>query len=180
MQKIHVCTPYSVEKKLGNAYNECMRLIPDNEWCCLIDYDVQFLTPDAIYNLHQYVELFPNAGIFTCFTNRLHPLATNQLLGQMVSDDPNILNHILIAEDQRENLFKVTELNKHISGFLMMIRKETWNEIKFSEDKLCLGVDNDFSDRVLKSGRKILRMEGIYVFHQYRMLRGIKDKSHLI
>ena len=176
---IRVIVPFSLEKNLGKAYNEEISRIPNGDWVCLLDHDVMFLTPDAIRHLYEYVNLFPDTGIFTCYTNRLHPLAKNQLLDGCEEDD-DVRYHIRVANNQKQHLYKATELNKHISGFLMMIKKETWDEIKFSEDKLCLGVDNDFSDRVLRSGRKIRRMDGIYVWHSYRLLNGIKDKSHLL
>lgn len=178
--KVHVCTPYSIEKNLGKAYNEAMAVIPKGDWACLIDHDVVFLLPDQIKHLHDYVGLFPDTGIFTCLTNRLHPAANDQLLGGQVTNNPNIDHHINRAEKQKRHLYQVTEINHHISGFLMMISKSTWNNIKFTEDKKCLGVDNEFSDAVLDSGRNILRMDGIYVFHQYRIMKGIKDKSHLV
>lgn len=178
--KVHTVIPYSLEKNLGKAYNETMSLIPDGDWACLIDHDVQFLTPDAIKHLHEYVRLYPYTGIFTCFTNRLHPLGKQQLWREEVEEDDSMRHHTHMAQYAKARLYRTTELIKHISGFLMMISKEMWKEIKFSEDKLCLGVDNDFSDRVLKSGRDIKRMDGIYVWHSYRLLNGIKDKTHLL
>lgn len=177
--KIHICTPFSLEKNLGKAYNETMSLIPDGDWACLIDYDVQFLLPSTIPHIYNYVERFPDTGLFTCFTNRLHPLAKNQLLYGIVQENDGVKWHSIQAKEQEKNLYNVTELHKHISGFLMMISKETWKQVVFPSDKFCLGVDNDFSDRILDDGLKIRRMDGIYVFHSYRLLNGIKDKSHL-
>ncbi len=179
--KIHISIPYSREKNLGKAYNEEMARVPDGDWACLIDHDVQFLTPDAINHLYGYVEQYPDTGIFTCFTNRLHPLATNQLLGERVSENSDIKYHQKLAEHNKIFLYQAKELNKHISGFLMLMKKETWLSAgKFRENKLCLGVDNDFSDTVLSIGKTIRRMDGIYVWHSYRLQNGIKDKSHLL
>jgi GT2 family glycosyltransferase len=62
----------------------------------------------------------------------------------------------------------------------MLVSKKTWNEIKFSESGKCLGVDNDFSANVLERGKKIYRMDSLYVFHAYRLKNGIKDKTHLV
>jgi GT2 family glycosyltransferase len=178
--KVHIVKPYSIEKNLGKAYNEAMRLIPDGDWACLMDYDTMFLTPDCGQILHEYVNWNPTVGIFTCFTNRVHPLAKDQLLDGFLSDNVSIDYHIERAYNQKRNLFQVTEIKHEISGFLMMVSKKTWNEIKFSEYGKCLGVDNDFSTAVLQSGRKIMRMDGLYVFHTYRMKNGIKDKTHLV
>ncbi len=178
---IQVVTPYSLEKNLGQAYNEAFQNCPDDQWLCVTDWDVMFLTPDAISILHGYARLYPETGIFTCWTNRIHPGTTNQLLGGIVNEDDSIRNHIKIAEQQRStDLYKAIPIYKVISGFLMMINKKTWNEIKFSEDMKCLGVDNDYSKKVLDSGKSILCMSGLYVWHTYRLINGIKDKSHLL
>jgi GT2 family glycosyltransferase len=177
--KVHIVKPYSLEKNLGKAYNEAMALIPDGDWACLMDYDTMFLTPDCGKILHEYVNWNPTAGIFTCFTNRIHPLANDQLLDGECSENTCMQYHVERAYNQKRFLFKATELKKQISGFLMMISKKTWSEHKFSEEGKCLGVDNDFSLRVLESGKSILRMDGVYVLHLYRLKNGIKDKTHL-
>lgn len=176
---IQVITPYSLEKNIGKAYNEAMSIIPEDSWACLIDHDVMFLTPDAIFHMHEYVRQNPNTGIFTCFTNRLHKLAKQQLRLGYVSHNYDIKAHLEEAENMKAGLYEATQLNKHISGFLMLISKKTWNEIKFDETGKCLGVDNKFSDAILQSGRKILRMDGIYVWHSYRLLGGVDNKTHL-
>lgn len=178
--KVHIIKPYSIEKNLGKAYNESMRLIPEDDWACLMDYDTMFLTPDCGQILHEYVMKYDFAGLFTCFTNRIHPMATSQLLDGLLSENYNVDYHIERAYNQKRKLFTVTDIKREISGFLMMISKQTWNEIKFQESGKCLGVDNDFSLRVLGAGKHILRMDGLYIFHQYRMKNGIKDKTHLI
>lgn len=176
---IRIVKPYSVVKNLGQAYNQAMHEIPDNSWACLCDLDTAFLTPDAGQILWAYTERFPNTGIFTCFTNRLHTLAFKQLLNGVCSENTNMKDHIRIAEDQKKNLYQVTEIKHEISGFLMMVKKETWNKIKFPEIGKCLGVDNIFSTRILEAGKNILRMDGLYVWHSYRLANGVLNKDHL-
>lgn len=177
---IHVTIPYRIDKNLGKAYNDAFENCPDGDWLCLMDWDVMLLTPNAISIMHDYVTLFPETGIFTCWTNRIHPGAKQQLWPDMY-EVKNIDLHIHTAQNVLEwNRNKVTELNKHISGFLMLISKKTWNDFKFTENTKCLGVDNEYSDRILNAGKNILRMDALYVFHQYRMINGIKDKSHLL
>lgn len=177
---VHIIKPYSIDKNLGKAYNDAMRLIPDDDWACIMDYDTMFLTPDCGVILHNYVINYSFADVFTCYTNRIHPLAKDQLYGNHVSDDARINHHIGIAEKQKEKLYQVTPINDAISGFLMMISKSTWDQIKFTDNGRCLGVDNDFSLRVLSDGGNILRMDGLYVWHTYRLKNGIKDKTHLV
>lgn len=173
---ITVCTPYSLDKNLGKAYNEAAAMIT-TEWICFIDHDVMFLRPDAIKMMHSYAELYPDTGLFTCFTNRIHPLAKDQLLDN-VSDHDGIRHHQMIAGDRISYFPNVTSIEHEISGFLMLFKKSTWEKIKFVESGECLGVDNDFSRKILEAAMEILRMDGLYVWHSYR-LNNIKDKSHL-
>jgi GT2 family glycosyltransferase len=178
--RVHVRTPYSNERRLGKAYNEAFEGVGVSDWVCLIDYDVMFLTPDAILILHRYAAAYPDTGIFTCYTNRIHPLAVGQLLGGTFSNDTDVRTHIRIAEEQCKIGVKITCLDQVISGFLMMICKKTWLTTRFNEDLQCLGVDNDFSQRVLDKGLKIHRMDALYVWHSYRISKGISDKTHLL
>jgi len=175
--KVHIMTPYSTEKNLGKAYNEAVSLIPDGDWICVIDYDVMFLSPDCGTILREYVNKYNDTGIFTCLTNRIHPLAPNQLLNT-VSENTDIKHHIILANEQKKLLYNVKDVNHPISGFLMMFSKETWKKHQFTEDKKCLGVDNFFSQSVLKF-KPIRVMLGLYVWHTYR-INNITDKSHLL
>lgn len=130
--------------------------------------------------MDEYTRRFPKAGILTCFASRLHPLSKDQLLGNICSEDDSIRRHIKIAEDRKADLYKVTEITHPIGGFLMLMRWATWEAFPFNEDKKCLGVDNDFSQKILNAGGKILRMDGLYVWHSYRLIGGHKDKKHLL
>jgi GT2 family glycosyltransferase len=177
--RVRIIKPFSIEKSLGHAYNDEMARIPDADYACLCDLDTCFLTPDAGNILHTYAEMFPEAGLFTCFTNRIHPLAPDQILGGTVCEDTDFKKQVILAEKQKEQLYTVTEINHVISGFLMMIPKKIWHQVKFVENGRCLGVDNDFSHKVLSIGKKIYRMNGLLVWHTYRMLNGLTDKTHL-
>lgn len=177
---VHVVTPFRTDKNLGLAYNEAFKHYSDEDWLCLMDWDAYFLTSDAINHLIRYTELYPKTGIFTAWTGRIHSSNSIQLYKGIVNEDGEIRNHIAIAEYLKQNLYQVAPIHKVISGFLMMIKKETWNEIKFSEDMKCLGVDNEYSQRILDAGKTIFRMEGIYIWHTYRLINGVKDKRHLL
>lgn len=178
--KVHILKPFDLEKNLGRAYNEAMSRIPEGDWACLMDLDTMFLTPDAGNILHEYAEKFSHAGMFTCYTSRIHPLSKVQLLNEVVSEDTNLLNHIEKAYKQKERMITATPINRPVSGFLMMISKATWNEVKFTEDFKCLGVDNFFCDSLLKAGKSIYRMDNLYVWHTYRLKNGITNKTHLL
>lgn len=178
---IHIKIPFALDKDLGRAYNLAFKSIPEEDWVCLIDHDVMFLTPNSIRIMYDYVGEYPDTGIFTCRTNRIHPLAVDQLIHDKPSDNTNIRFWTEEASTMESIIpdHKVTEISHEISGFLMLISKKTWNKIKFFETGKALGVDNDFSLRVLASGRKILRMDRLLVWHTYR-LNDIRNKTHLL
>jgi GT2 family glycosyltransferase len=177
---IRFCSPYSPERDLGKAYNDEMRLTPSpNDWVCLTDLDCQFLTADIGHQLQEIVNMNPDAGMLTALCNRVGNL--EQCYNRIINDDSNILNHRRIAlQLQKTKRQDVRELSGVISGFLMLIKKSTWEEIgEFPEGRGLLGVDNLISRKVLATGKKILLMEGVYMFHFYRLDTGIQNKEHL-
>ena len=177
---VHDIIPFAQDKNLGAAYNREIARIPEGDWACLRDGDTTWLTPDYGVHLHNYATQFPQAGILTCLTNRVSSLSPGQLLNGVVSEDSDMRNHIMLAEEQKKLLYQVEPIERVISGFVMMISKSTWNDIKFVENRKCLVVDNIFSKHVLRSGRKILCMKGLYIWHNYRLITGIHDKTHLL
>lgn len=177
---VHYIIPFSLEKKLGKAYNESMKLVPEDDWACFMDGDMMFLVPDYGTIIHEYVKRNPEAGILTCFTNRLSTLSHEQLLHGGVDETADIRMHIKYAERQKKLLYQVTPIERDISGFLMVISKKVWNEFKFAEHLQCLGVDTEYNRRIRAAGKKIMRMDGMYCWHSYRLLGGIFDKKHLL
>lgn len=177
--KVHVKIPFAEDKNLGRAYNQAFEDVEERDWVCLMDHDVMLLTPDAIGLMHEYARSFPETGIFTAFTNRIHPLSSDQLLDGRINENTCVKYHSERAYNQKRFGIKVTEINHIISGFLMMVSKKTWREIKFPEHGKCLGVDNEFSQKILEAGKKIYRMDSLYVFHMYRLINGITNKEHL-
>lgn len=177
--KIHVCTPFDVDKNLAKAYNEAFENCPDDDWLCVIDYDVCFLTPNSIPIMYEYIKSYPDAGMFVCRTNRIHRLQLCQLADDVPSDNDSIGYWMQRAEEAEKWKGIVSNVTGPVSGFLMLVSKKTWMENKIPENlSKCLGVDNQFSKSVLSSGKRILCMEGLLVWHTYR-LRDITDKSHL-
>lgn len=177
--KIHVTTPFAVDKRLGRAYNEEFEKVAEDDWVCLRDHDTLFLLPDTINHLYGYVQRYQDAGMFTCFSNRNHPTMAHQLLGGKMSENTDIRYHIELAESQKSYLYKATEIKGNISGMLMLISKQTWNKIKFAPLLKCLGVDFEYCRTLRNNRKRILRMDGVYIWHTYR-LNDINDKKHLI
>ena len=174
---LHVIEPYSLEKNIGKAYNDAFKHYDSNDWICLKDHDAMFLLPDTIRHIHEYTLLYPRTGIFVCYTNRL--ANRDQLLTDRCDNNDSIRHHIGLAKQQERKLYETTLLYKPVSGVLMVIKKSTWDKVKFNEVG-CLGVDNDYHLRVVEAGFEVLRMNGVYIWHSYRLINGTQDKSHLV
>jgi hypothetical protein len=179
MIKVYFRTPYSTNKNLGEAYNEEMDMIPDGHSACFTDGDILFLSHDYGHIITEYANRYPNA-VLTCWTNRIHKLAKDQLNPKIQSSD--IRDHLKVEQ----GLSGVTICNGPVSGFLMVIPKHIWQKFPFSETNFynsaqpnLLGVDNEWTNRIRSNGVQVLRMNGVYVWHTYRLLSDGTDKSHL-
>lgn len=182
---IYYCTPFSIEKNLGKAFNDYVKrlTIRPDDWIFLLDGDTSFLDPFWGKHISDLVHKYPHTGIFTCYTNRVGNLLQCHKFKR--SDDSNMINHFRIAQQLKQNYYwNVREINHIISGHLMGFSRKTWEDVGgFTENPgEILKVDNRFSKRVLNSGRKILLMEGVYLFHYYRLheLNPRKAKKHLL
>ncbi len=189
---------FSGNKNLGAAYNIAMSEAPEESHVCLRDGDTCWLTPDYGVHLAEYVRLHPNA-ILTCWTNRINERAEQQYF-DTITDAPypsakdfsirnitDIKLHLKKSELIKGYLYNVTPLHGFVSGFCLVVPKSVWNNHKFAEKQVyedrgphnLLGVDNDFTNRVRAAGVPVLRMDGLYIWHTYRLLTGDNDKSHL-
>lgn len=171
-------TPYSLEKDLGKGYNDYMKLIGDDDWACFTDGDVMFLRPDFGHQIAEYVQNYPNTGLFTAYTNRVGTL--EQCYQGKISDENKIDLHIFLSKIITTKNIK--KINHVISGHLMLIKKSVWKRVGGFPEKEkkanILGVDNVFSQKILDAGLEILVMEGVYVWHTYR-LGDTNNTSHL-
>jgi len=176
---IHHCTPFDRAKDLGRAYNQTFRKVKNEDWVCLRDIDTMFLTPDAPNIIEDYVLSNQDCGLLTCYTNRISLASSEQLLNGQLSEEPSITHHIRIAEDLSKMPKTATELTGHVSGLLMVISKRVWRQVKFPETGQCLGVDSAYCEALRAAGLSILRMNSLYIFHQYRITKGINYREHL-
>jgi len=172
---------YGGEKNLGKAYNQHMALLPeDDDWGVLMDGDIMFLTFNWGDIIEKAIEDNPDAGIISCYTNRISK-RKSQL---HTINSPNILVHRLKAkefDDQFSGTYKEIP-GEMVSGFLMIIKKKTWKDAgKFPEwENHILDLDGAISNRVRKLKKSIILMRGMYVFHYYRMAEGAAYKGHLM
>ncbi len=84
-----------------------------------------------------------------------------------------------------KDITTATIIRGPVSGFLLVVPKSIWNKVKFRETNTfrpgepnLLGVDNNFTNDVRAHRIEVLRMDGILVWHTYRLLDG--SKTHLL
>ncbi len=179
--RVFIRTPFSIERNIGVVYNEEMSMIPDGQAACFIDGDCMFLTPDYGNILHEYANKYNNA-VLTCYTNRIHELAKGQLHPTMRSTD--MLECMKFADSIKHDR-TATPIQGSVSGFLMVVPKHIWQDHGFTEVNVykpglpnLLGCDNFFINSVRSKGIEVLRMNGLFCYHGYRLLTG--NKNHLL
>ncbi len=174
--------PYSQNKKMFDAWDQLMNLVANpNDWVCMLDGDVMFLLSDFGHRIQEYINMYPDTGLFTCYASRTGN--KDQLINGRTSDNPDIIFHRIRAEQCRDNShLKVKDIFKAY-GHLLCIKKATWTAIRPRVKELTLrsnlfDTDTAVSAAVRKSGKKIRVMESIYVLHYYRLKD--KNRNHLI
>lgn len=182
---IYFFTPYSFEKKLFEAYDSYINLLPgENDWACLTDGDACFFENNFGHQIQEYINKYPDTGIFTSYASRCgYKFMVPEGIDQ---NNDSIKYH----RSQSQEIYKkfdglAKEINDHISGHLICVKKSTWQLIRSELFKVCdganlLGVDTQISNLILGHGLKIRLMRGIYLFHYYRLTEGKEYKEHLI
>lgn len=176
---VHYMMPFSMNKRVGEVYNQACSRVPDGDWICIMDQDVLFdLGQNPQHIVSDAIRKYPDTDLFGCYTNRVG--LKWQLLGEEADKNSDLLHHIEIARE-RARLDTCTQVDKPIAGFFMLFNKKLWETVKFQthlEEKKVF-FDWDFSQKILKSGGKIRLIDGLYVFHRYRMGKYINDLIHL-
>lgn len=181
--KFKILTPYDLEKNLGAYYNREIHSLPNNDWSAVfVDSDCMFTTDFFGHQINHILEKYPEAGLFTAVTNRV---GSKYLCVDGMFEETNMVKHFQKGKELYETKYdQVTDITDAdpISGMCFIIRRSTWQKMgRVIEEKgKALGIDNDFHYKVKSVGEKIYRMDGVYVLHKYRMLQGVKDKSHLL
>lgn len=182
---IHFFTPYSFDKKLFDAWDQYMNLVADeNDWVCMMDGDILFLIADFGHQMQEYIDKYPDTGLFSCYASRAH--RQEYIRRGVDMENPSILYHYDAAERCRKELhLKVKEIAKPALGHLILMKKATWTRIRdrvkeLTDGHKILGVDVRISRAVSELGMPVLLMRGIYVLHFFRMKYGLKERSILL
>ncbi|MEI7424185.1 MAG: hypothetical protein WCK18_18930 [Prolixibacteraceae bacterium] len=182
---IYFFTPYAFNRKLFDAWDQYMELVPDpQDWVCMMDGDIAFFRNDFGHHIEKYTQKYPDVSIFSCYASRSGTpwmMPTNHQF-----DSRNIIVHRKLAEDCAINhKLELEVLNRRVTGHMMLMRKSTWVQFRdkikeASASRDLYGIDTIICKQVLLGGGSICLMKGIYVFHYYRHMEGSNNKSHLL
>lgn len=177
--KIWYFTPYSLEKAIGKAYNEYCKIVPKDDWICLMDGDAMFLQSNFGHIILDYINTYPECLLFLPVTNRVKKKA--QCYKQNHSSDPNLVTHKKISNKLSVKR-TINDLSKleYPTMPCFIFSKKTWESVGgFDERSTILGVDWRFSKKVIEQG-PCYRMNGLYLLHYYRLIEGIKSTKHIL
>lgn len=170
--------PFSRDKNIGKALNEFCNMVPVDTWICLEDGDTMYLTDFWGAQIEDIIARNADYDLIGCMTNRLRN--THQLHEGRFSEDPDINNHIRIAEDlHKQHYNTVEQVFKPIAGMFILFPKSTWQKHRFRENTPAF--DTFFSKQILADGGKIGIAKGLYLFHKYRLGKPdpVKNDKHL-
>lgn len=163
--KVHYLQPFAVDKDIAKAYNEACKLIPDEDWICITDYDTMFL----FHQQKQLVQRIAESGkadLYGAMTNRCN---VPEFLVNGMFDVFDLKAHYFVA---KENYYIFGEEVKHtknvIPGYFMLFSKKTWNEVRGFEMPESLPnfvFDQHFSSKI--KNKAIIK--GLYLVHAYRI-----------
>lgn len=169
---IYYRTIWDTQKNFGGCINREMELIPDSDdWVVWMDGDVMFLTAYWGKQIEDIIELHGHQySLFGAMLSRCN--VHHQLVNGICSDDYNMINHVMAAEDLQDiHGTSVEPTNGPIAAACMFFQKKTWEKIKFVENTPYF--DIIFSAQVRKHKMKMAVCEGLYLMHKYRL--GSKD-----
>jgi len=178
---IHYIQPYATDKNIGRAYNGAIALMPDDCWVGIVDHDAMFLRPDSKAQIEHIIQDQGDKwGVLGVTTNRL--AGAHQLYNNTFNESGDIRVHLEIADKcHNDHYGKVVETKINIAGVCMLFKKEMWLKVRgFKENSIRL--DSEFTDSVMESGGRLGIMQGVYMFHLYRMRSNnpVWDVGHLI
>ena len=161
--------PYCTRKDIGEALNEFCESVPDDDWICLQDGDMMYLTPDWGKQIEEVIRRHGDQyDLLGCMTNRLG--GRTQIVPGMYNET-DIVKHYEKAVELAENHWaEVVPIRSGVAGMFMLFKKSTWKKHRFTEGTY-QGVkfDTQFGKDILRAKGKVGLIKGLYVFHLYRI-----------
>lgn len=182
--------PWGFGGLIGDRINkEIARIENEDEWICLMDQDVCVLVDGFGDLINHTINRYPDTWLFGAYCNRIG--LGYQRLEEKPSENYDMLYHHEIAQQRLKRYYSTCiDIDKPVAGFFMLFPKRVWNQIKFQSKiidkdreyngKKGVYFDYQFGLEVLAAGGKIRLMEGNYLYHHYRVGKGIRDVAHLL
>lgn len=179
--KFHYISPYSRSKNFGGAINDAVnQLCPSPEdWIIHVDQDVCFLLPDTKAHIEEILE-GTDFDLLGCMTNRCNvPAQQTFCVPDYPETDVKFHQKMAMARYSYHNAL-VSVTGSHIAAFLLCFRYSTFTELGGFEENT-MHFDKRFCKAALKACKRIGIMQGIYVYHHYRMWSDnpVLDTKHL-
>jgi len=189
---IQTFVPYSPEKDLAQAYNDCLEMLrSDEDWACLLDHDAMFLHPKWYSQLQGYIDKYPECECFTCLVSRTGGVRQRPKLSptdaDLIKRNPDHIKTLQIMAEKIKDAEQgnienfTTPAPHHLCGTLILVKKSLWKRIGgFSHwytDNKILGVDSNWHQRLYEGGEKLYIMKGVFIYHWYR--GGANTTKHL-
>lgn len=176
---VYYSSPFSCDKNIGKAYNDFIKLLPDDAWICITDADAMFMLPNYGVQIEEIIKQHgQDFALIGATTNRLGGL--HQCYKNEFSDDMDVRNHYEIAKKLKGDNGTEVKPTKGVAGFFMLFSKETWRKCRgFKEETI--KADSMFNRAIKNKGGKIGIATGLYMFHCYRIWeKGHKNAWHSI
>lgn len=178
---IHYISPFRRDKNIGLAINDAVKTLMSRgeDWIVLTDHDTLFLLPDTKLHIEEILGK-TECDILGCKTNRVG--VPEQLLQGAFLDFDGIREHIRIARDVWEGYGdQIRSTNGPVAAFMLCFRVRTWLKLS-GFDEGVLNFDTLFAHKARLMGFKTGIMQGIYVWHSYRLESPAprKDIKHLL
>lgn len=154
---------------IGEYYNACCRIVPDEDWICLWDADVLIFTTFANYNLYldEAIAENPTVKLFSCLTNRV--TNHNQRFWPILDANNDILVHRWRAEQLWNETRSMKRTAQKLAGYMLLFSKKTWQEVGGFNESGIACVDTEFSLRCHDRYGDAMVLCGMYVFHYFRL-----------
>jgi hypothetical protein len=179
---IYHFTPYSLAGDLATEINKYVALVPRmDDYIVINDGDVMWTLPHWGNYIEKMIKANPEFDLLTVLATRIG--VKEQRLNGKREEDPNLKNLAQKCQDQFNKVisYKAKQLKKPIGGYFLCFKKSLAAEIPFiPSPNGVLGVDGQWSQELLKRGRKIGICEKLTMVHWYRLdCNSHKDTEHL-
>jgi glycosyltransferase involved in cell wall biosynthesis len=180
--KIQTNIVYAHEENPMNIGLEYNRVLEESksDYVIFLDHDAMFTDKYWFNHIVSIIKENQDVSLFTCLTNRIgnkQQLAfyDNEEISPKSFHSHDILYHREIGAFLKEkNKNQVEDLEYYVdgddwralSGVLMVVKKSSWEKVKFKEG--FLGVDGEFHKDLIDLGHKCVLMKGVYLYHFYR------------